>query len=260
MAFFRRKGYCFGTKCYVKSRQKNKLIMKDKLKNIISEAVRDAMNEASLSQKKCDNFNVEKGISGGVSKGGIRTITVYTGENPNSTPAGSTYNKKANRNISDALKMSGYRFTRATGKFGNAENPFVVFNMPTMLAKKLCGRCEQTSFIVTKFGNGESAESEYWEKEDTKRPYDGVRNDYVLKDTCDSYTDRTGADDYYTILGNNFKFSIPFSIFESIDRRIAENAERLLRKGLYESKEQLYEWALERVGYKAAMTRRALNG
>ena len=101
---------------------------------------------------------------------------------------------------------------------------------------------------------------EYWEKEDTKRPYDGVRNDYVLKDTCDSYTDRTGADDYYTILGNNFKFSIPFSIFESIDRRIAENAERLLRKGLYESKEQLYEWALERVGYKAAMTRRALNG
>ena len=63
-----------------------------------------------------------------------------------------------------------------------------------------------------------------------------------------------------TILGNNFKFSIPFSIFESIDRRIAENAERLLRKGLYESKEQLYEWALERVGYKAAMTRRALNG
>ena len=234
--------------------------MKDRLYKVIREAVGDAINEASLSQKKRDNDNIEKGIRKGVSKGGIRTITVFTGENPNSTPAGNTYNKKANRNLGDEIKRSGYHFTRATGKFGGVENPMVVFNMPTELAKRLCGRNEQTSFIVTKFGNGDSAESEYWEKENPGQPYDSVRNNYVLRDTCDTYTDRSDADDYYTILSNNFKFSIPFSIFEGIDRRIAENADRLIEKGLYKSKEELYEWALGRVGYTASMTRRALNG
>ena len=118
-------------------------------KEIISEVVQDAMLESSISQKKRDNKDVERFYRHG--KNGfnnIKTLVIFTEENPNSTEVKRSQNKKLNKSLLKTLKEAGYKFVPAIGQFyGNPEHPYVIFNMSLETAKRLCGRYEQTSLI-----------------------------------------------------------------------------------------------------------------
>lgn len=204
------------------------------------------INEKSINAKKRDIERVEKTFENG-NNTYIKCFAVLTAENPDSQKASNSYNKKANKNLFKALKTQ-YTIIPTQGKFGNVENSFLVFNIDRSVVEYYCGQNEQTSFIFSKVEGGKVI-SEYWEKQDVTQSYDKVNNPYVLKDTCDDWVDMSGADDYYTIVGNKFKYSIPFSIFEDYNNRLG----KLLNE--VTDKETMLNFLIEGVGFSAFYNR-----
>jgi hypothetical protein len=124
-------------------------------------------------------------------------------------------------------------------------------NIDVDTAKFFCGKYEQTSFIYSKIDENGQLVSEYWEKQDTSADYDKELNPYVLKDTCNDWVDMSGADDYYTIVGKRFKFSIPFSIFESYSYELS----KMLAENNVTDNDKMVTMLVEGVGYGAFANR-----
>ncbi len=204
--------------------------MENKIKRIVKEAIRDTLNEISPSQKKRNNKDVERFFRKG--KGGfngIRTVVVLTAENPDSVQSSAQFNKNARHSLLKDLKNNKYAYVPAIGNFGgNTENPYAVFNMSVDSAKSLCGKYQQTSFVFTQLSEDGKIHSEYWEKNDINSPYDKTENDYVKKDDSEEWIDMAMADDNFTIIGNNFKYQIPFSIFESVNNLFTNNMKHMI--------------------------------
>ena len=204
------------------------------------------VNEDSINAKQRNIKRVENAFNNGVSNY-IRCFAVLTAENPDSKKASNAYNKKANKELFKTLKTQ-YTVIPTQGKFGNVENSFLVINIDRGVVEYYCGANEQTSFIFSKVKEGKVV-SEYWEKQDVTQPYDKHNNPYVLKDTCDDWVDMSSADDYYTIVGKKFKYSIPFSIFESYNRKMGE----LLKE--VKDKDTMLDLLVEGVGFSAFYNR-----
>ena len=204
--------------------------MYNEIKKIIEEAVANALNEISPSQKKRNNKDVERFFKkGSAGFNGIRTIVVLTAENPDSKKQSNQFNKKARNSLLKDIKNNGYAYVPAIGHFGgNSEKPYAVFNMSVDTAKFLCGRYQQTSFVFTQLLDDGSIHSEYWEKKDQDSPYDKKENDYIKKDECNEWIDMASADDNFTIIGNKFKYQIPFSIFESVNNLFTDNIKHII--------------------------------
>ena len=207
-----------------------KNVKENKIKRIVQEAVYSALNEISPSQKKRNNKDVERFFRKG--KGGfngIRTIVVLTAENPDSVQSSSQFNKKVKHLLLKVIKNNRYAYMPAIGKFGgNTESPYAVFNMSIDVAKSLCGKYQQTSFVFTQLLDDGNIHSEYWEKKDQYPPCDKMENDYIKKDECDEWIDMAAADDNFTIIGNKFKYQIPFSIFESVNNLFTDNMKYMI--------------------------------
>lgn len=204
--------------------------MRNRVNRIIEDVVREVLNEISPHQKRRNNKDVERFFRKG--KGGfngIRTIVVLTAENPDSIQKSNQFNKKARHSLLKDIKNNRYAYGPTIGKFGdNPENPYAVFNMSIDTAKVLCGRYQQTSFVFTQLLNDGSIHSEYWEKKDTIAPYDKKNNDYIKKDECNEWIDMTDADDNFTIVGEKFKYQIPFSIFEEVNTLFTNNMKHMI--------------------------------
>lgn len=235
-------------------------------KRAIKYYANNLLNEISISQKKRNVKDFENAFKKG-KKGfnAIKTIVVFTSENPDSQQMSSQFNKKIKKSLLHNIKQGGYAFVPAIGQFGNAEHPYAVFNMSIDTAKMLNGKYQQTSFIFSKLNNDGSIHSEYWEKNDESRPYDKGTNDYVMKDQCDEWKDMANADDYFTIVGKKFKYSIPFSIFEDRNRAISNNAIKLVEQEGRRSnatninEEKLIEDSINKVGISPYLWRKALT-
>lgn len=91
---------------------------------------------------------------------------------------------------------------------------------------------------------------EYWEKQDASKPFNKETNPYIKKDEEASYIE-IDANDNYSVIGKNFKYVIPFSIFESIQRGIMENC----KKNNTEYSEEFCNWLTESVGRSGWMAR-----
>lgn len=208
----------------------------------LKKCVKDVINELSISQKKRNTKNVEnlfrKGKAG---YNGIKTIVVMTAENPDSQEAARQVNKKNNKKLLSKIKSSGYAYVPAQGKFGNVENPYAIFNMSRETAKMLSGEFQQTSFVYSELLDNGTLHSEYWEKMDVSAPYNKKDNDYVKKDESDRWIDMSDADDFFTIIGNKFKYTIPFSIFENVNRVISNNIKKMIIKENKRGKNSLTE-------------------
>jgi hypothetical protein len=63
--------------------------------------------------------------------------------------------------------------------------------------------------------------------------------------------DMSDADDYYTIVGKRFKFSIPFSIFESYTYELS----KMMMENNITNKEEMLTMLIEGVGYGAFYNR-----
>lgn len=243
---------------------KEVILTEDYLRSIVSDKVKETLNELSISQKKRNVNDVERVFTKG-QRGfsAIKALAVFTSENPDSKEMPRGFNKKVNNSLKEALKEAQYTIIPCIGQFyGNPEHPYAVVNISKESAAIYCGKYEQTSFVYTEFKE-DKAYSEYWEKRDVTIPYDEEKNPYVLKDTCDTWVNRADADDGYTIVGNKFKYSIPFSIFNEANDRIVDNVSKyLLKEGKEVNEtniEKFIRFGYERIGYPAYRNRFITN-
>ncbi len=217
----------------------------------IKEMIKEVLHEASINAKKRNVDNIRGAFEKG--KGGynaIKTFAVFTAENPDSQDAGRARNRRFNKSLIGDLKNGGYIVVPAKGKFGNLEHSFMVLNIDLGTCKYLCGKYQQTSFVYHVLENGRVL-SQYWEKADTNAPYHPESNDYVKKDSEVKYVDESDADDFYTSVGSNlgkeFKYSIPFSIFNEMNEKINENLkliiENRVKNGFKDTAEDIFEYA-----------------
>ena len=204
-------------------------MVKTNLNKIIDKVTKGVLSEISISQKKRNARNVERSFrkpERGLPNG-IKQIVVLTAENPDSVKSSNAFNKKSNKSLFKDIKDAAYGYVPAIGKFGNVEHPYAVFNMSLDAAKYYSGKYQQTSFVITYFLPNGTTHSEYWEKADITKPY-APKNPYIKKDECDEWVDMSNAEDNFTIIGKKFKYSIPFSIFESVDNLFSENLKRIV--------------------------------
>lgn len=196
------------------------------------------INDVSISQKKKNRKSAIQAI-GGENPKNIKTFAILTAQNPNSQSASSSFNKKANKSLIDEIKASGYVTIPVKGHFsGNDENSFLIVNIPFEVAYRYAGKYNQTSFCY-----GENGVTEYWEKKDDSKPYDSVRNEYVKKDEVEGY-DRLNANaENYSLIGRNFKFTFPFSIFDSVSRKIQDNIDKY-----FNGDDRIVDWCIDHVG------------
>lgn len=241
------------------------ILTEDKLKTIVKKCTTNVLNEISISQKKRNIKDFEKVFRNG--KNGfnaIKTIVVFTSENPDSQPTNTQINQKLRDALLHDIKSGKYAFVPAIGKFGNIEHPYAVFNMSIETAKILSGKYQQTSFVFSKLNDDGSIHNEYWEKQDNNKPYDKKKNDYVKKDQSNEWSDKSDAEDNFTIVGKSFKYSIPFKIFEEINIKISNNAIKLVEQEKKKWKteineDKLIEFTINRVGISPFLWRKALT-
>lgn len=209
------------------------------------------ITEKSISAKKKDIKNVTNFFNKGKSGyNAIKCFAVLTAENPDSIKATNQFNKIVNNDLYTTLKKNHYNVIPTSGKFGNVEHSYMVFNIKREVVAELCGKYQQTSFIYSYIEN-EKLISEYWEKENILLPFDNYSNPYIMKDKCDDWVNMENADDFYTIVGNKFKYSIPFSIFENVNNHYNS----IIENENYDNKDKIIERLIEGVGYSAYYNR-----
>ncbi len=59
----------------------------------------------------------------------VRTIGIVTAENPMGEALPTAENKTRNERLRKVLKRGNYGFTQVKGKYGNVENPYIVYNI-----------------------------------------------------------------------------------------------------------------------------------
>lgn len=195
---------------------------------------------------------------------GIHTILVLTAEDSDSKQATNQFNKKARHSLLSNIKDGGYAYVPAIGKFGNTEHLYAVFNMSVNSAMIICGNYQQTSLVYSELKDDGSIHSEYYEKLDDSLPYDKRTNNYVKKDECDTWEDRSDAEGNFTIIGNKFKYSIPFPMFDTVNETICKNLSIAVaiekergNKSINES--ELLDFTINRVGQSPYLWRKALT-
>ena len=191
----------------------------------------------------------------------IKTLVVFTAESP--------YPCSQNNSLLSVLKDGGYKYVPAKGQFnGKTEHPYVVFNMSLKTAKILCRRFEQTSFIWSQFGDDGNVYSQYWEKQKVDSSCHIRTNDYILKDERDTWIASSDAEDDFTVVGKDFKYSVPLGVFENINKKFDENIKRICEhesnRGSTISSNKILDFAINRVGlspllYRKATTRNCWN-
>lgn len=193
----------------------------DDIKEIVMESVTEIQNYQRNVQNAQNVFL--KGKSG---YNGITHFGVITAENPDSMQVARSDNKSYQSMLSKDLKSGHYIWVWQKGHFGgNDEHSMFVFNISRDALAYYSGKYQQTSFIYAELRNS-SVHSEYWEKQDTSMPYNPKTNPYVRKDENDQWVDASNEDDY-SIIGKQFKYTIPFSIFSNISESIIRNINTL---------------------------------
>lgn len=77
----------------------------------------------------------------------IRTIVVLDSMDPDDQRTINQLNPKARRSPLSIIKSGGYACVPAMENFGNFYRPYAIFNMSLDLAKKICGKQQQASFV-----------------------------------------------------------------------------------------------------------------
>lgn len=166
----------------------------------------EGLEEISRNKKR-QNRKAALDAVGGESVDNVKTFCIITGENPMGQSSGRADNRRANKSINSYLEQGNYAWEPVRGKYGNTENSKIIFNISLDEAKRLGVMFQQESFI---FGR----------KEGGKTLFDL----YMINDTHDGYnfvetqekSERVGDEqnDFYTAIGKNYKFNVPFEYFK----------------------------------------------
>ena len=159
---------------------------------------------------------------------GIRTILVLDSMDPDDQRTINQLNPKARRSPLSIIKSGGYACVPTMENFGNFYRPYAIFNMSFDTAKKICCRCQKTSFVFSVLNEDGMIQSEYYSKQDPTLPYNKQANDYIKNDECDTWEDTSYADGSFTIIGKEFKYSIPYKTLYAVNDAICENLKKMV--------------------------------
>ena len=158
----------------------------------------------------------------------IRTIVVLDSVNLDDQRTINQHNPKARWSPLSIIKSGGYACAPAMENFGNFYHPYAIFNMSLDTAKKMCGKYQQTSFVYSVLNEDGMIQSEYYSKQDPTLPYNKQANDYIKKDECDTWEDTSNANGNFTVIGKEFKYSIPYKTLYAVNNAICENLNRMV--------------------------------
>ena len=158
----------------------------------------------------------------------IRTIVVLDSVNPDDQRTIKQYNPKARRSPFSIIKSGGYACVPAMENFGNFYRPYAIFNMSLDMAKKMCGKYQQTSFVYSVLNEDGMIHSEYYTKQEPTLPYSKMDNDYIKTDECDTWEDESNADCNFMVTGKGFKYGIPFKTLYAVNDAIRENLKKMV--------------------------------
>ena len=188
----------------------------------------DVITEASRNEKKRNLDVSKKMFINGKSYNNIMSFAILSAENPDSEKDTLANNKKHMKQLSDLLKRDHYTFVRQDGHFeGNIEHSYIIFNITCEAVAKLAGKFEQTSFFYCHPDGQGNIINEYWEKQDTKQPYNSVKNPYIFINKTTKVNNEKDAEDYYSIIDKDYKYSIDPSVFIKVDTALHESIENL---------------------------------
>ena len=192
----------------------------------------------------------------------IRTIVVLDSVNPDDQRTINQHNPKARRSPLSIIKSGGYACVPAMENFGKFYRPYAIFNMSLDLAKKICGKQQQSSFVFSVLNENGMIHSEYYTKQDPTLPYNKQANDYIKNDECDTWEDTSKADGNFTVIGKEFKYTIPYKTLYAINDAICENLKRMVsvekhRGNRSITEESALEYTINGVGLSPYLWRKA---
>lgn len=193
---------------------------------------------------------------------GIRTIVVLDSMGLNGQRTINQLNPKARRSPLSIIKSGGYACVPAMENFGNFYHPYAIFNMSLDLAKKICGKQQQASFVFSVLNEKGMIHSEYYSKQDPTLPYSKQANDYIKNDECDTWEDTSYADGNFTVIGKEFKYGMPFKTLYAVNEAICENLKKMvsiekLRGNHSITEESALEYTINGVGLSPYLWRKA---
>lgn len=192
---------------------------------------------------------------------GIRTIVILASVDTVVQQTVNQLNKKARHSLLSIIKSRGYACVPATKQFGNFDCPYAIFNMSVDMAKKMCGKYQQTSFVYSVLNEDGMIHNEYYTKQDSTLPYGKQANDYIKIDECDTWEDTSNADGNFTVIGNKFKYGIPYKILYAVNEVIFENLKRMVsvekQRGNHSiTEERALEYTINGVGLSTYLWRK----
>ena len=193
---------------------------------------------------------------------GIRTILVLDSMDPDDQRTINKRNPKARWSPLSIIKSGDYACVPAMGNFGNFYHPYAIFNMSIDTAKKICGKHQQTSFVISVLNEDGMVHSEYYTKLDRTFPHSKQANDYIKNDECDTWEDTSKADGNFTVIGKEFKYGIPFKTLYAVNEAICENLKRIVsvekHRGNHSiTEETALEYTINGVGLSPYLWRKA---
>jgi hypothetical protein len=67
----------------------------------------------------------------------VKTFAIVTWENPRGKRASDTFNRNANKELKKVLKSGNFSYKQIEGKYGDYENPYIIFNINFNTAKNI---------------------------------------------------------------------------------------------------------------------------
>ena len=192
---------------------------------------------------------------------GIRTIVVLDSMDPDDQRTINQHNSKAWRSPLSIIKSGGYACAPAMENFGNFYHPYAIFNMSLDLAKKICGKQQQSSFVFSVLNENGMIHSEYYSKQEPTLPYNKQANDYIKNDECNTWEDTSYSEGNFTVIGKEFKYGIPFKTLYAVNEAICENLKRMVsvekRRGNHSiTEEKALEFTINGVGLSPYLWRK----
>ena len=153
----------------------------------------------------------------------IHTFAIGTPENPmgDYLDSNKVFTEEENKERRQAFEkeLNDYKihYFRVKGKFGDEENSYLITNVPLNFCYHIFNKYGQLSFIYGSIEEKDEGEGvlvyKYYEKPIDKK-INKTFGTYVLRDTETKIVNLEDAEDFFTAF-EDYKFTIPFSIFES---------------------------------------------
>lgn len=170
----------------------------------------------------------------------LKQFVIITPENPMGAPSTPEQNKKARDEFERGLRIENLYAYPVKGVYGSIEHSYMVFNMPLKTAKQYGEWFDQERFIFAIVKGENEVEFQLWRKKSSKNDAKASFKDkqYYLEEVKSEFLRLDDVGNYFTSIGSNFKFTIPYKAFEAVEFYDNLFDERCQRSKLYEAEYQ----------------------